>query len=380
MARILILSEEFGSGHERAAIAIKKGLELVAPGAQVSIINFFKYFQPQLSKMTLKLYLKSLHLRPEIWGYLYEKDRNNREITLAKKVFQIAASYVLREIVEQKKPDAIICTHPFPCIAASRLKSKGLNVPLVAVITDFDVHGFWVNEYVDSYIVANEFLKKTLVEFGIPSQSVYPTGIPIDPAFDKFIDKKDVKRRLGFNDELPLILTTGGGFGLNCIDNNTLNSLSSDCIQIAVICGSNVSNRKKLEDIYRRFKNIKIYGFINNMWDYMSAADLLVTKPGGLTMAEALVKGLPTIIYNPLPGQEERNAIFFIKNGVAKRARNQEQLHGLVPKLINDTEKLMKMRKKAESLKKTHSAEKAAYIVMDLLGYQSLAVSHGRVI
>lgn len=367
--KVLILSEKFGVGHEKAASALSKGIKKLSPRTEVKIINFFQYFQPYLSRMTVKLYLKALDITPEIWGYFYERERNRKKATVVKKMIQMGASFILREIVEREKPDIIVSTHPFPCCVASRLKSKGLSIPVVAVITDFDVHGFWINDGIDAYIIAHEIMLKSMLKFGVDPGKIYATGIPIDPSFDIFKGKRAVKKMLGFKEDLPLVLMAGGGLGINGLDGSFIESLSDAPLQLAVICGKNDMIRKNLEamSLSKNMNNVKVYGFVENMWDFMEAADLIITKAGGLTLAESLARELPIIIFNPLPGQEERNAEFLLKNGAARRARNRDMLIRLVRNLLEDEEKLCRIRNREAQLKKLFSAKRAAAVLLNLI-------------
>ncbi|HHW03238.1 MAG TPA: glycosyltransferase [Thermoanaerobacterales bacterium] len=367
--KVLILSEKFGTGHEMAAAAISKGIKKLSPQTEVSVINFFQYFQPYLSRMTLKLYLKALDFTPEIWGYFYERERNRKRATMTKKMLQMGASFILREIMEREKPDVVVCTHPFPCCVASRLKRKGLSVPVAAVITDFDVHGFWINEGIDAYIIAHESMIKPMIRFGVDPGKIYATGIPIDPHYDIFKNKTTAKKSLGFEEDLPVILIAGGGLGLNGPDRKFVETLAKNPVQLAVICGKNKFARHDLEEMKSKkgIENIKVYGFVENMWDFMKAADLIITKAGGLTIAEALASELPIIIYNPLPGQEERNTRFLLRNGSARYARDRETLLKTVKDMLSDEEKLMRMKDHEIQLKKTGSAEKAGEVILSLM-------------
>ncbi|ADL08599.1 MGDG synthase family glycosyltransferase [Thermosediminibacter oceani] len=366
--KVLILSEKFGAGHERAALALSKGIKNISPDTEVKVINFFQYFHPHVSKVTLKMYLSAINMKPEIWGYFYERERNKKKAGLAKKLLRSAMYFFLREILDKERPDVIVCTHPFPACVASRLKQKGLETPLAVVITDFDVHGFWINDHTNAYITADEFLLKPMLDFGINPSIIYPTGIPIDPNFHREVIGTDAKRALGFREDVPLLLVTGGGLGLTVLDEYTVKQLASATVQLAIICGKNPPLREALRRIVaeNHLDNVRVLGFVRNMWDYMGAADLLITKAGGLTIAEAISKELPIVLYNPLPGQEERNAAFLLKKGVAKKAQNQKELVDLVKELTRNKHLIQTMKRNAAGLKKTRPAEKAADIVLSL--------------
>jgi len=379
--KVLILSEKFGTGHEMAATSILKGIKKISPQTEVKMINFFQYFQPYLSRMTLKLYLKALDITPEIWGYFYERERNKKRATMVKKMIQMGASSILRAIIKKEKPDVIVCTHPFPCCVVSRLKRKGLSVSVAAVITDFDVHGFWINEGIDAYIVAHEVMLKPMTRFGVDPDKIFTTGIPIDPNFDVSKGKIAARETLDFKTDYPVVLITGGGLGLSLLDRKFMESVAGEPIQLAVICGNNKPARHSLEEMVRQKQlgNIKVYGFVDNMWDFMEASDLIITKAGGLTMAEALARELPIIIYSPLPGQEERNARFLLRKGAARYARKGETLLKVVRDVLADEAKLQQMKYHESQLKKSGSAEKAAGIVLGLLeekkGFREMAMN-----
>jgi processive 1,2-diacylglycerol beta-glucosyltransferase len=208
-----------------------------------------------------------------------------------------------------------------------------------------------------------------MMKFGVDPGKIYPTGIPIDPNFDTFHGKIAAKKMLGFKEDLPLVLMAGGGLGINGLDVSFVESLSHAPLQLAVICGKNQSLQRNLLALthHNNLDNIKVYGFVENMWDFMEAADLIITKAGGLTLAEALARELPVVIYNPLPGQEERNAEFLLKNGAARRARNRDVLLKLAINLLQDEEKLSRIKNKEAQLKKLFSAKKAAAILLNLM-------------
>ncbi|MCR4431622.1 MAG: glycosyltransferase [Tepidanaerobacteraceae bacterium] len=377
--KVLILSEKFGTGHEMAAASILKGIKKISPNTEVTIINFFQYFQPYFSRMTLNLYLKALDFRPEIWGYFYERERNKKRATISKKMIQMGASSMLKRMIEREKPDVIVCTHPFPCCVASRLKRRGMYFALAAAITDFDVHGFWINEGIDAYLVAHEIMIESMMKFGVNADKIFATGIPIDPNFDDFKGKVLAKEILGFDKDLPVVLMAGGGLGISGIDMRLIETLAGEPLQLAVICGKNKAARRRLEELARQngFENAKIYGFVENMWDFMEAADLMISKAGGLTMAEALARELPIIIYNPLPGQEERNARFLLRNGAARYARDREILIRMVKDMLSDEKKLRYIKFRGSKLKKTASARKAAEIVLELIEKNVAGWCHG---
>lgn len=360
--RILILYEDIGAGHKRTGAAIKKAFEK-RDDIEAILANPFGEKFPGLANFTTQVYLKTLKLTPDLWGYLYEMERDKIERKLNKLVGISIYSFI-KDYVLDYKPDAVICTHPFSCSILSHVK-RNLNIPVYAILTDYDVHAYWIHHQIDGYFVGCQEMKSQMENMGVPSNKVFVTGIPIDEIFYLENDKSEMRKKLCFSNDMPLILVMGGGLGLGNIRKAVKVIQKYDELQIAVICGTNKNLKEKLDEIVR--ENVKVFGHIDNVHEFMDASDILITKSGGLTVTEAITKRLPMIVFDPIPGQEERNLEFLLRKKIAVRVKKIDRLDKKLIDLLNNKEKLDDMKERMEELSSYDSAGKVCNIILDNL-------------
>lgn len=317
--RVLLFSEGFGTGHTGAAYALAEGIKLLNPDVQCRVIELGKFLNPTVAPWILSAYRKTVSSQPKLVGMMYKTQYDkslNRLTKLAlHRIFYTHAS----QVIEQLNPDLIICTHPIPAAVISRLKRRGLHVPLYTLITDYDAHGSWVNAEVNRYLVSTPRVKSILTGRGIPPEQVTVTGIPVHPKFWERSNKTQLRQELGLAD-IPTVLIMGGGWGL-MFGKDIMDSLTArmDEIQLIFCMGSN----DKLVDKMRKdpafhHPNIKIIGYSSEINKLMDASDLLITKPGGMTCTEGQAKGIPMLFYHAIPGQEEKNCQYFVELGLAE--------------------------------------------------------------
>jgi processive 1,2-diacylglycerol beta-glucosyltransferase len=257
----------------------------------------------------------------------------------------IALRNTLLAIIEEHKPDLLISTHPLLVNAVSFLKASGrINIPFVAVVTDYMAHQFYVNQFVDAYIVGSKYTKDTLTAKGIMENKIYAYGIPIRKEFRQ-------RRQVHKKDNTFTILLMGGSMGIagikKCLQELTQNRHQ---LKLVVVCGNNRRLKNELEEKYPASfngKEIIIYGFTTEIPDLMDQSDLIVTKPGGLTASEAINKNIPMIIPFCIPGQEEENAEVLVRAGVAVSISDFAELNDAVDNLYNNPSVLEEMRQKA---------------------------------
>ncbi|MBH5319123.1 UDP-N-acetylglucosamine--LPS N-acetylglucosamine transferase [Paenibacillus sp. GSMTC-2017] len=314
--RVLLLSEGFGSGHTQAAYALAVGLKQLCPNISARVIELGKFLNPVMGPLIISAYRKTVSSQPKMVGLMYRsnyKKPTNRFAQLAlHRVFYTKTS----QVIAQLKPDLIICTHPIPNTVVSRLKRSGLNIPLYTLITDYDAHGSWVNPEVDHFLVASDEVKQRLVEKGVQKDRVEVTGIPVHPNFWNIHTKEEVQIQYELKD-IPTVLVMGGGWGI-LYEDNALSYMTKwrETTQLIFCVGSNEKMKEKmLADPLFQHPNIRIVGFTREIHKLMDAADLLITKPGGMTCTEGMSKGLPMLFYEPIPGQEEENCEYFIQSG-----------------------------------------------------------------
>nr|WP_316245793.1 glycosyltransferase [Paenibacillus tuaregi] len=314
--RVLILSEGFGGGHTQAAYAIAAGMKLVSPDIHTKVLELGSFLNPVIAPIILSAYRRTVVTSPALIGMLYRKQYDkpiNRLTRLAlHKIFYTQTI----NVIEQLKPDLIICTHYIPSAVISRLKAAGLKVPLYTLITDYDAHAAWINPEIDRYLVSTPEVRRLLMKRGVQPSQIQVTGIPVHPNFWTTKNKSCARSELNLRD-IPTVLVMGGGWGL-LFKKQVLDTLTSwkDKVQLVFCTGTNEKLAAKLQH-HPSFThpNIVILGHTNEISKWMDAADLLITKPGGMTCTEALAKDLPMLFCESIPGQEDSNREYFINSG-----------------------------------------------------------------
>ncbi|MDP8215967.1 MAG: glycosyltransferase [Candidatus Kaelpia imicola] len=372
--RILILYTTNKSGHHHAALALQEAIAELDSNIEVNCVDAFSYTNPVLNKITHTTYMQIIRRRPEVWGYLYDNPDIVRRSQNLKKMIHKYSSRKLVNLFSELNPDIVVCTQAFPCgMVADLKKYKKIDIPIVGVTTDYVTHSFWYYESVDSYIVSDESTKVQMVKNGIKEERVRVYGIPISPQFIKPVDRDEVFKDLDLEPGLPVVVVMGGGRGLGRIK-QVVYSLSKapKRFQIVAICGVN----KKLHFYLRvksrwlnKIKPFKVFGYIENMHRIMSVADILISKPGGITTAEALAEGLPMIIFNPIPGQEISNTEFLLKSGAAIRCDRITDIGILVEELLQEGNKLSVMSDSARQAGSPDSSLKISREILNLIGY-----------
>jgi processive 1,2-diacylglycerol beta-glucosyltransferase len=334
--RALFLSANVGDGHSSAANAICASLDDAIPGTRSLVVDSYRYAALVMSRVVSNGYLSMVKTIPQMYRFLYHRAERATEVgPLRTWAHQFAASN-LRPLMEREQPDVVVCTHAFPCGAMAEYKAAYSDAPpVVGVVTDFAVHGFWVHENVDAYAVATDAIAEALYARMVPEKHVIVSGIPVRAGFEPPQETKSmVRTRLGLPQGIPLVLLMGGGLGIGPLEEmlHALEALERPVAAVA-IAGRNVRGERRAHAVARELqRSVRVLGFVDDVFDYMHACDALVTKPGGLTTAEALVAGIPMVLCRPLPGQEERNARYLVDRGCAVRAHSVADL----PRLLDD--------------------------------------------
>ncbi|MFA5145792.1 MAG: glycosyltransferase [Candidatus Omnitrophota bacterium] len=371
MKKVLLLYISEDSGHHCASMAIESALKNMDPSVETVNINSFNYTNPILEKVINRTYMSVVRRTPELWDYLYDNPKVVKRTQGLREMIHRFNTGKLKALLDEFRPDAIVCTQAFPCgMIADYKKSLNLSVPLVGVLTDFAPHSYWIYNNVDRYVVPSEETGKKLVDNGIDPGRVAPFGIPIDPKFSSSRATKDeIRKAMSIDGGKPCILIMGGTQGLGPIRELVKNlDRSSLDIQAIVAAGTN----KKL---YRRLKRwegglkkkVIILPFATNVDELMEISDIIVTKPGGITTAEALAKGLPMLIVNPLPGQEAMNTKYLLRNGVALKSETSSEAIVLLEELYYNRGILNRMREKARRLSKPASSIDTARLILELM-------------
>lgn len=333
--KFLIMSVTAGQGHHRCAMAVSDAL--TALGHECEIMDVYKHILPLLGETIDKGYLLSTKYLPEVYGKVYKIADDRAFGSGITKETQRLVYKRVAEYIEEKKPDAVIATHVFPSILLTYAEKKGklAHVPSVGIVTDFTVHPYWQESALDAYVVPSSLLTFQCKEKGIPEEKVFPLGIPISAEFSEKLSKSEARARLGIPDKNTVLVMTGSmGYGNVPRLIETIDRLELD-FQIIAVCGSNKKNYAELSGA-KFSHNVFLHGFTDKVSLMMDAADFIVTKPGGLSVSEALAKRLPMILVNPIPGQETRNLEFLLNSGIALAVSDTFKIDEAVYTLYSD--------------------------------------------
>lgn len=365
--RVLLLYISEHSGHHCASNAIERALKTMDGSIETLNINSFNYTNPILEKVINKAYMGVVKRTPELWDYLYDNPKVLKNTQRLRAILHNFNTGKLKGLLDDFKPDVVVCTQAFPCgMVADYKKTFNVNIPLVGVLTDYAPHSYWIYNNVDRYVVPSEATGKKLADNGIDPAKILVYGIPIDPKFGRHLNRDAICKKLGLDSSIPSILIMGGTQGLGplkdivrAFDRARLN------IQLMVVCGTNKKLCNWLKR--RRFqKKLLWYSYSDDIDELMDISTVIITKPGGITTAEALTKGLPMIIVSPLPGQEAMNTRFLLAEGVAVKAADPRTTVVMLEELLYNKDKLTAMSDKARSLSKPQTSTDIAKLVMEL--------------
>lgn len=354
------MTASIGSGHDQAAETIKRSIMGVRENYEVEVIDFMNILHPTISQFIISTYLKMIDLFPSAYHFIYHI---TKRLSAQSKVSDLITYRYQKKIIKlltSKKTDMIVFTNPFPTVLISSLKKKGkISTPCATIITDYTAHPVWLDDSIDMYFVGCQELKLDLINRGVIPSKIIVSGIPIHEKFDLPLDKSKIINEQEIKPMLPTLLVMGGGLGIGPIKEmlDIINEISSP-LQLLVVAGKNQQLKRELEaKEYRSEHKVKIYGFCNNIHELMEISDLLISKSGGLTMTEAISKGLPTIIVDPIPGQEIVNAMHFSEIGAARLIEERGDLKGSIMELIFlSPEKLKEMRQISLAMAKPEAA------------------------
>ena len=373
--RVLLLSASSGAGHVRAAQALEKAFNSRGD-CVVEHIDAMEYASKLFQRIYDKAYISMVRRAPDLMGVLYDRTDqpwNNMKPRLA---FDRLNTAPMVRLLKRVQPDLCVSTHFLPAeIIAWLTAKKKLQAKSAIVVTDYDVHAMWLCKTVHRYFVALDESVEYLAQVGVPRQIIRTTGIPIDPVFATAVDRAEVRRKLGLDSEATVLLVAAGGYGVGPMEQlvGALLNLKRKW-QIVAIAGKSEKLRQRMEKLAEKSgtlesgaKRLIPVGFTQEMDRYMAAADLLVGKAGGLTTSEALARGLPMALIEPIPGQEERNADHLLEEGAAIRCNNFPAAAWKIAKLLDDSGRLASMRGAARAMGRPNAAADIAEEALRLI-------------
>jgi processive 1,2-diacylglycerol beta-glucosyltransferase len=365
--RVLIVSVRAGAGHLKAAEALEAAFLKYEPALTVKNIDLLDYSSDLVKFLYGKMYLDVVKLIPELYAYSYKHYEPSKKFIKPRFLIDRLSFGAFFELVEDFDPDLILCTHFIPAALVENYRRKKNKVFKIEVtLTDYEFHPLWVAPNVDRYFTATEEVRSSLVYYGVEHEKIVVSGIPVNPRFSERKDRGRLLKNFDMREGSPIILISAGSFGITPLAEviDDLERIHEE-FQLMVVCGKNADLEKELQERQKRQPRLRrVFGFVDFMDELMAISDLLITKPGGITVSESLTTGLPMIFIEPIPGQEEANADYVVEQGAGLRARNVSALIYKLEHLIKDPKRLKAMSRRASDI----SRPGAARLIVEEIG------------
>lgn len=366
---VLILSASTGAGHMRASNALKSYISKTEKEMNVEVVDVFKYINPLLNKTVCKGYLYLATKTPRFYGKIYASTNKDSKIPskLTKPI--VLFNRKLMRLINYFKPDVIVTTHPFVTEMVSKLKAQEkTTIPLICIMTDYAPHKTWIHKHVDGYIVANDDMPSEMIKLGVPKEIIHSFGIPIDDVFFNHDDRKLLRKDLALDENLPTVLVMAGSFGVKNILGiyNDIIKIPME-FQIIVITGRNEKLYSAFkETIENNLKPTKLIFFTHEIDKYMHSANIIITKPGGLTISEALACNIPMVVFDAIPGQEQENAQFLVNHNMAILLEKNKDCSYVIQNLLEDKARLEFMQNSCKVFDKSESCKNIVNLMKQL--------------
>lgn len=361
--RVMILSASTGSGHIKAAEAIEEACRKDARVDEVCHLDALEYTNDIFQGIYSKGYLEAVKNVPDLWAMAFDNmDKPWDKNVLISALHRVNSQPLVRRLVDYK-PDICICTNFMPAdIAVQLIKQDKLHCNLGIVVTDFYVHALWLEELFTRYFVAKEENKRYLTMLGLPSDRVEATGIPVLERFSAPLDENEAAARLGLDRSRPVVLLSAGAAGL--LSAKTIGKILDQIREpstTVVVCGRNERLKAELDELLasappERRAAVCVVGYTDRMHEYLRLADVFVGKPGGLSTSECLASGVPMVMWDPIPGQEQYNAYHVLESGAGVLPDNVATIGYKVDQLLADRERLARMKANAKAAGRPRAA------------------------
>jgi processive 1,2-diacylglycerol beta-glucosyltransferase len=338
---------------------------------EIRIVDAYQYAVSFVSKVAAEGYIGMVKTIPQLYGFIYDRVERAKKVSPLRTLVSRLSAQNLRAFIRAVNPSCVVCTHAFPCGVMSQYKTQvDPALPVVGIVTDFVVHPFWIYRDVDAYAVATNEIRAAMIARGVAGERISVTGIPVDPRFAPNGSQSRARSALGLPLDRRIALVMGGGLGIGPLE-MMLEGLArvEQPLTAVVLVGRNARRERRLIEWAQRLPYpVRIRGFEENVYDYMHAADLLLTKPGGLTVSEALAARLPMVLVKPLPGQEQRNTRYLCERRAALRALTEDGIARAVDQLLAaDGARKNRILNRADMLRRPEAAADVAGIVNELV-------------
>ena len=359
--KVLVVHASAGAGHKKAAEAVYNALK-ESGHYEAHFADVLDYTNPFYKYSYQKTYTYLVTKTPLIWALFFKlTDLKILRplVRVLRRILNSVNAKTFEKFLKKEQFDCIVSTHFFPNEVPSSLKRQGMIASkVISVVTDFDVHSLWMASGVDFYTGACNFTKDKLINLGAAPEKIIVTGIPTDRKFSQAVDKDQLRQKLGVKNGIFTVLVATGSFGMGPIE-TLVEGLKG--FQVMVVCGNNKELFSRLKA--KETELVKIFGLVNNMDELMSVADAMITKPGGLSTSEALVKGLPLIFFSAIPGQEENNVRILSRYGIGMLGSDIESIIAEVKKLSSSNEYFHRAKENIKQLASPAAVSKIIQLI-----------------
>ncbi|MEG1657146.1 MAG: glycosyltransferase [Christensenellaceae bacterium] len=370
--KVLILSMTVGQGHNSTSRALRERLE--AQGHTCEILDTYKFLNKAVGAAFDKGYTAMGRFLPKLNENIYSSaERANGRLDM-KMYFPWAFADLtkskMQKYIAETKPDVVVCSVVMSAILMTTLKESHMldeKIKTIGIVTDYSLHPFWEYTIMDYFVAANELMIPEFLRRGISEYKILTTGIPIAHKFSKTMSQEEARELLGLEKDKYTVLVSAGGMGFAGMPPVLQDIDGVQDIQIVAVCGSNARLKVKLDEM--KFNNtVYVKGFVDNMDEYLDAADVIVSKPGGLSSSEAIAKCKPMIMTKPMPGVENMNHAFLLNNSLALHANKYQPISNVIMQMNINQLKIDEMKMAHEKWGKKNSAQDLACFIGRLEG------------
>jgi processive 1,2-diacylglycerol beta-glucosyltransferase len=380
---LCILSCKWGDGHQRVGEAVAAAWR-ASTGGDAAVLDYFAEFvHPLYSTLGTLAYVEAVRHRPALYGMVYEATDHIRQESGLQRTINRVGMTRLERYLRAERPAVVCCVHCTTAGTMSDLKAAGrTRIPSAAVVTDYDTHAQWIHPNVDRYCVPSDSVRRGFIARGISVPRIAVTGLPVARKFRQSLIRPVLMRELDLRPDRPVILVMAGAYAMLGGVLDIVRVLAGDprSPQVLVVCGRDESLARRVRSATASAAGrFKVFGYVDDVERLMTASDLLITKAGAVTVSEALVRGLPMLIYRPIPGQEARNTQYLVEHGAAFAPRTPEALRRRLERLFTDPAALDTMRRAAADIARPEAADEVVRQLIELASRSpSIHASDGR--
>ncbi|MBA8779754.1 diglucosyl diacylglycerol synthase [Staphylococcus schleiferi subsp. coagulans] len=363
--KILIITGSFGNGHIQVTNSIIEELShMNLEHLTVIEHDLFLEAHPIMTSICKKWYINSF----KYFRRMYKAFYYSRPDQLDKCFYKYYGLNKLLNLLLKEKPDLILLTFPTPVMSVLT-EQFNMNIPIATVMTDYRMHKNWITPYSARYYLATEDLKDEFASVGIPRETLKVTGIPISARFEDRIDREAWLTQHHLDPKAQTILMSAGAFGVSKGFEQMIQRIidESPNAQVVMICGRNKELKRQLSKAFKGNRHVLILGYTNNMNEWMASSHLMITKPGGVTISEALTRKVPMIFLNPAPGQELENALYFEQKAFGKIADTPSEAIDIVTHLTRHPNEINAMIQNMAEARQPNATQRLCQDLLDLL-------------